>query len=87
MNDDSSIKGEENSTTNEKAEEDDAIEDETGRRIQDDITSRDPTGKMNLDRRYPDSERRSNKDSDYDGPPRRYTIDRRKITKDRQKPD
>jgi hypothetical protein len=65
--------------------EDDAVEDKPRRRIQDGITSKDPRGKMNLDRRYPDSERRCKKDSDYKGPARRYTIDQRLTSKDRRK--
>ena len=87
MNDDLSSKGEENSNSDQVAEENDVVEDNPRRRLQDSITSKNPTGKMNLDRRYPNSERRSNKDSDYEGPPRRFTIDRRKTNKDRRKPD
>jgi len=87
MNDDLSSKGEENSNSDQVAEENDVVEDKPRRRLQDSITSKNPTGKMNLDRRYPNSERRSNKDSDYEGPPRRFTIDRRKTNKDRRKPD
>ena len=87
MKDDSSQNGKENSNTDQAAEDNQAEEEESLRRIQDDIKSKDPTGKMNLDRRYPNRERRSNVDSDYEGPPRRYTIDRRNTTKDRRKPD
>ncbi len=57
------------------------------RRVQDGITSKDPTRKLNLDRRAPNSERRVSDDSNYCGPVRRYTIDRRLKTKDRRKPD
>lgn len=80
-------KGEENSNSDQVAEENDVVEDKPRCRIQDSIASKNPTGKMNLDRRCPNSERRSNKDSDYEGKPRRYTIDRRKTNKDRRKPD
>ena len=57
------------------------------RRIQDSITSRDPTRKLNLDRRTINSERRVNNDPNYCGQTRRYTIDRRLHTKDRRKSD
>jgi len=64
-------------------EDTDTVKDRPRRRIQDGITSKNPTRKMNLDRRC-NSERRSIHDSDYDGRPRRYTIDRRMTTKDRR---
>ncbi len=64
-------------------EDTDTVKDQPRRRIQDSITSKNPTRKMNLDRRC-NSERRSSKDSDYDGLPRRYTIERRMTSKDRR---
>lgn len=70
-------------TIGQVAEDTDTVNDQPRRRIQDGITSKNPTRKMNLDRRC-DSERRSIQDSDYDGLPRRYTIERRIITKDRR---
>ena len=56
----------------------------TGRRLQDDITSKDPTGKMNLDRRKKNRERRTMENTEYKGLSRRYTIDRRFCTSDRR---
>jgi len=87
MNDDSSQKGKENSNHDQEAEENDAVEDKSHRRIQDGITSKTPTRKMDLDRRYKNSERRSIKDIAYKGWARRFTIDRRKTTKDRRNID
>lgn len=55
------------------------------RRLQDGITSKTPTRKMDLDRR--NGERRSMHETDYKGPSRRYTIDRRVGVKDRRKSD
>lgn len=55
------------------------------RRIQDSIESKDPTGKMDLDRRLKHNERRTNHDAEYKGPSRRLTIDRRENYKDRRK--
>ncbi len=54
------------------------------RRVQDGITSKSPTRKMNLDRRHPNSERRGDGNPNYNGPSRRYTIDRRLTAKDRR---
>ena len=85
MNDNPSEESGKNKTIDQAEKEDDAVEDKHGRRIQDDIKSKNPTGKMNLDRRYPNSERRCMKDSDYKGPARRFTIDQRLKTKDRRK--
>ena len=87
MNDDSSQKGKENSNSDQVAEENDAVEDKLRRRIQDDITPKTPARKMNLDRRFNNSERRCLKDSAYKGWARRFTIDRRKTAKDRRKLD
>ncbi len=56
-----------------------------GRRIQDKIASKDPTHKLNLDRRVPNSDRRKFDDPNYKGPARRMTIDRRVNLKDRRK--
>jgi len=58
-----------------------------GRRIQDEIASKDPKRKLNLDRRVTNSERRLSDDSNYKGPSRRYTIDRRVNLKDRRDKD
>ena len=69
------------------SEENEAVEDKPHRRIQDAITSKTPTRKMNLDRRYKNSERRCLKDSGYKGWARRFTVDRRKTAKDRRKLD
>ncbi len=88
MNDDSSQKGRENSNHDQASEEgNDAVEDKPHRRIQDGITSKTPTRKMNLDRRYKNSERRCIKETGYKGWARRFTIDRRKTAKDRRKFD
>lgn len=62
-----------------------AKEEKFGRRIQDDIASKDPTRKLNLDRRVKNSDRRLADDPNYKGPSRRYTIDRRVNLKDRRK--
>lgn len=87
MNDNPSDTPEDKSSNDQASEENNAMESEPHRRIQDGIKSKDPTGKMNLDRRYENSERRCIKDSDHKGPPRRFTIDRRLVTRDRRKPD
>jgi len=57
----------------------------TGRRLQDSIVSKDPFRKFNLDRRTARSDRRGDRDPNYNGPSRRYTIDRRLNLKDRRK--
>lgn len=59
----------------------------TGRRIQDAITSKNPSRKLNLDRRTARNERRANADPNYKGPSKRYNIDRRQNTKDRRDED
>ena len=56
----------------------------TGRRMQDNIISKDPNRKYNLDRRVENSDRRVNRDPSYKGPSRRYNIDRRLNLKDRR---
>ena len=56
----------------------------TGRRLQDNIISKDPGRKLNLDRRVKNSERRADSDPNYNGPARRLTIDRRLNLKDRR---
>jgi len=56
------------------------------RRLQDGIRSKTPTRKMNLDRRC-QSDRRGKYDTDYSGPSRRYTLDRRANKKDRREDD
>jgi hypothetical protein len=82
-----SDKSEENVTNDQASDENDTMAAVPRRRIQDGIKSKNPSGKMNLNRRRENSERRTNKDSDYKGPSRRFTIDRRVATKDRRKPD
>jgi len=56
------------------------------RRIQDDIVSRNPTHKMNLERRLNNNERRGKTyfAHIYNGPARRLIIDRRLRTDDRR---
>ena len=56
----------------------------TGRRLQDSIISKDPGRKLNLDRRVKNRERRADSDPNYNGPARRLTIDRRLNLKDRR---
>ena len=56
----------------------------TVRRTQDNIISKDPNRKYNLDRRVENSDRRVNRDPSYKGPSRRYNIDRRLNLKDRR---
>ena len=56
----------------------------TGRRLQDSIISKDPGRKLNLDRRTKNSERRADSDPNYNGPARRLIIDRRLNLKDRR---
>ena len=55
------------------------------RRLQDGIVSKNPTHKMNLDRRFKAKERRDLNFSDnYSGPARRFIIDRRLEIHDRR---
>lgn len=61
-----------------------ATEAKPSRRLQDSITSKSPTHRLNLDRRIRNSERRSCNNSTFNGPARRYTIDRRKNNRDRR---
>ena len=86
MADDKSLKNKENSDSDEAAggADSDAKHD---RRIQDGITSKDPTGKMDLDRRYKDSDRRCMHPSVHKGRAQRFTVDRRQATRDRRKKD
>lgn len=84
MNKNPPQKPEKQNIVDQVAEENTATEETPRRRIQDGITSKNPTRKMNLDRRLKNHERRSNSDSDYKGPSRRYTIDRRQTNKDRR---
>jgi len=56
----------------------------TDRRLQDLLSKEHPKRKMNLDRRAAKSERRIDTDPHYNGPARRYTIDRRLNLKDRR---
>ncbi len=56
------------------------------RRLQDGIISKNPGHKMNLDRRFKSNERRDlNYANNYDGPVRRYVIDRRLKIVDRRR--
>lgn len=86
MNEDSTDKNDKAIPADQAVEEDAATETETRRRLQDGITSKTPTRKMNLDRRVL-NDRRGKYDTDYKGPSRRFTIDRRLTNKDRRKPD
>lgn len=54
------------------------------RRMEDTIKSKNSTRNMNCDRRFKNSERRSIDYSLHDGSPRRLTVDRRLMTKDRR---
>ncbi len=54
------------------------------RRLQDAIKSKNPTRNMNYDRRLKNNERRSISYSLHDGSPRRLTLLRRLIIKDRR---
>jgi len=55
------------------------------RRLQDAIRWKNPTRKMNYDRRLKNNERRSIYYYAHVSSPRRFTIDRRLIMKDRRK--
>lgn len=60
--------------------------DQLRRRIQDGIISKNPAHKMNLDRRFKSNERRDlNYSYVYNGPSRRYTIDRSLKIADRRR--
>lgn len=65
----------------------DSVKKGSGRRLQDGILSKDPNRKLNLDRRTARNDRRCDSDPHYSGQSRRYTIDRRKNTKDRRGDD
>jgi len=86
-------KKEANKSANESEIADDASvensekKDAGGRRLQDSIISKDPSRKLNLDRRTKGSDRRIDTDPGYNGPARRYNIDRRLNTKDRRGKD
>jgi len=55
------------------------------RRLQDGIISKNPMHKMNLDRRFKAKERRDlNYSDNYNGPSRRFIIDRRLTIHDRR---
>ena len=56
-----------------------------GRRLEDGSLRKDPTHKLNLDRRIHDGERRTWDDPKYRGPARRLTLDRRNRKNDRRK--
>lgn len=64
--------------------EDNSDKKDTGRRLRDTIISNDINSKLNLDRRVAQSDRRVNTNPHYNGPSRRYTIDRRLNLKDRR---
>jgi hypothetical protein len=87
MADDKSLNNNENSDSDEVSADDVGNDSKHGRRIQDGITSKDPTGKMDLDRRYKDSDRRCMYPSVYKGRAQRFTVDRRQATRDRRKKD
>lgn len=80
-------KNKENNTSEKVAEEIITDESPPQRRIQDGISIKKSTRKMNLDRRCENSERRGSGDPNYKGPSRRYNIDRRLKNKDRRKTD
>lgn len=56
----------------------------SGRRRQDAVIANITNPVLNLDRRAANSDRRINNDPNYNGPSRRYTIDRRLNMKDRR---
>ena len=87
MNNHFTKKNTENNTTDNVAEEINTDKSLPQRRIQDGISIKKSTRKMNLDRRCENSERRGNGDPNYKGPSRRYTIDRRLKNKDRRNAD
>ncbi len=80
-------KSTENETTDKVAEEINTDQSPPQRRIQDGISIKKSIRKMNLDRRFENSERRGNGDPSYKGPIRRYNIDRRLSNKDRRNAD
>jgi len=86
MNKDSSNEDDKIIIADPVAEENTVLENKHRRRLQDGITSKTATRKMNLDRRI-QSDRRSRYDTSYKGPSRRFTIDRRSNIKDRRKKD
>lgn len=86
MNNDSSDEDDKNISADTNAEENTVSETKHRRRLQDGITSKTPTRKMNLDRRV-QSDRRSRHDTNYKGYSRRFTIDRRLNIKERRKKD
>jgi len=86
MNKDSSDEDDKKISADTDLAENNVPETKHRRRLQDSITSKTPTRKMNLDRRV-QSDRRSRHNTDYRGPSRRYTIDRRLNIKDRRKKD
>lgn len=58
-----------------------------GRRLQDATILKDSNRKLNLERRIPGIDRRTDTDPRYKGPARRYTIDPRENLKDRRDKD
>jgi hypothetical protein len=60
---------------------------DTGRKLQDNIISRNSNRRLIQDRRAARSDRRTHTDPNYKGPTSRYTIDRRRNRKDRRKID
>ena len=87
MADDKSPNDNENPDSNEAPADGTDTDPKHDRRIQDGITSKDPTGKMDLDRRYKDSDRRCMHPTVYNGKAQRFTVDRRQATRDRRKKD
>ena len=64
----------------------DSDKNDTGRRLQDTISAKNPNRKLNLDRRVNPDDRRDNTVPDYKGPARRYNLDSRN-PKDRRDKD
>ena len=87
MADDNSLDYNENSDSDEMSKDSADGDSKHDRRIQDGITSKNPTGKMDLDRRYKDSDRRCLYPSVFKGRAQRFTVDRRQATTDRRKKD
>ena len=81
------------SANDSKTEDDISVEnsgtENAGRRLKDTLASKNTNKnrKMNLDRRVVNNERRVSAGSNYNGPARRNTIDRRLNLKDRRDED
>ena len=77
-NDSEAVKGDSVGNSEEKS---------AGRRLQDTVTLKDSSRKLNLDRRVLSVDRRVDTDPNYKGPARRYTVDSRVKLKDRRDKD